>query len=193
MMKYIAILFFFLMCQACHNNTDSIYENAIRIYLTDSLKKLNITIDSIVINRVDTITDKIIGQYIIRQNINMVEYYNDLTRLSLSLAKTKGDQYRIYQSLSHFTLTEMAKRELNENLDLVNRYRDSAQLYSHFADSALKNIQKRDSIKPIYMQVHPLIYGSQNKVINYLDSTPIFFANNKIVTNLTIKYDFIRN
>lgn len=192
-MKYLAVVFFGLMCLACQNNSDSAYENAIRIYLTDSLKKLNITIDSIVISRVDTITDKIIGQYIVGQNINMVEYYNSLTRLSLSLAKTKGDQYRIYQSLGSSTLTEMAKRELDENLELVKLYRDSAKMYNHFADSALKFLDKRDSIKPVYMQVHPFIYGSQNKVINFIDSTPIFFANNKIVTNLIIKYDFIRN
>jgi hypothetical protein len=90
-------------------------------------------------------------------------------------------------------LVDMTKDEIKEYLAETKLAEDKASMYKMFSDSLQKGLNKKDSVKPVYILAYPAIYGVKNKVINFHDSTPVYFKDRQIVQDLNIKYDYIRH
>jgi hypothetical protein len=190
-MKHLIIFSIVLVVFSCKSDTNSSYKKAIDLYLRDSLRKSNILIDSITISKFDTVTEKSITSFIIGENTRIANYYTDRATINLDLAKLRLKQAKLYGILGSSTLLDISKDDIKDELENAKMYNDSSQMYFRIRDSLIKIINQKDSILPLYIVVYPIVYGTKDKVINFQDSTPVFFKNGKIIDDLKIKYDFI--
>lgn len=191
-MKYIIFFITTSLAFSCKTDPNSAYTDTLRYYLTDSLKKDGIVIDSIKITNLDTITEKSIEHYILNQNMYLANLYLQKSRNSNELVKIKMTELKLFSKLGNNSLADMTKEEINEYLAKAKLAEDTASMYIKYSDSLQKGLNKKDSVKPVYILAYPAVYGVKNKVINYQDSTPVYFKDGKIVQDLNIKYDYIR-
>jgi hypothetical protein len=88
-MRYLILFLSILLALSCKTDPNSAYTNTIRYYLTDSLKKDGIVIDSIRITELDTITERSIERYILNQNMHLASIYLENSSNSNKLVKIK--------------------------------------------------------------------------------------------------------
>jgi hypothetical protein len=192
-MRYLILFLSILLALSCKTDPNSAYTNTIRYYLTDSLKKDGIVIDSIRITELDTITERSIERYILNQNMHLASIYLENSSNSNKLVKIKMTQLKLSGIIGNSMLVDMTKDEIKEYLAEAKLAEDTASMYIKFSDSLQKGLNKKDSVKPVYILAFPIIYGVKNWVIDYQDSTPVYFKDGKIVQDLNIKYDYIRH
>lgn len=184
MKKLTFILVAIVLFTACKSEKEKVLEQIeknLNIYVNKSPFKPDF-IDKVVINKIDTMTPKLI----IKKRLSEYEYqydrYIELAKLCMEIAKDEED---LYYMQNNYYLQEMHRNDYYKAKAEAKAYFDTVNMYKSLHETKFEEYEKcKDSISLKYYIINYSILGHQNNLEQFnMDSMIIGMTKDYLIVN----------